>query len=264
MRYNLKKDLLNYSLLTYSGVAMIILCLVSSLGLLWDERLLNGINVWIKPMKFQASVGLYLLTFAWFLNFASRPFQQSWKRHWFIFSLLVTGWFEVIYITFQASQGETSHFNQSSAFSALMYTLMGIGAFVMTLNALWLGRHIISHSGSSLARTVRWSIGLGLIISFFGGIEGYFMAAQEGHIVGAAENDSQGLPILGWHTSAGDLRVAHFFGLHAMHFIPFLGWCLHKYIPHQSYWLLLFTTLIYSSLTIGTLILALHSISLLG
>ena len=45
-----------------------------------------------------------------------------------------------------------------------------------------------------------------------------------GHWVGAPQTDAGGLPLLGWSRTGGDLRVAHFWALHAHQLIPLAGW----------------------------------------
>jgi hypothetical protein len=41
---------------------------------------------------------------------------------------------------------------------------------------------------------------------------------MDGHLVGQAGGAT--VPLMGWAREAGDLRVAHFFATHAMHFVP--------------------------------------------
>ena len=50
------------------GLAVIPMGFASGL----DPRLFNGIDVWIKPIKFATAVFIYLLTLAFFTGWASR------------------------------------------------------------------------------------------------------------------------------------------------------------------------------------------------
>jgi len=50
------------------------------------------------------------------------------------------------------------------------------------------------------------------------------MSNQTGHWVGGLQTDAGGVPIFGWSRSGGDLRVAHFFGLHLMQALPIAAW----------------------------------------
>jgi hypothetical protein len=212
-------------LLFWSGVAMLALLLPSSLGLWLDARTLNGISVWIKPMKFQASAGVYLITLAAFFLALPAGADKTRAGRYVVWAAVIAAFFEVGYITLQGARGVASHWNFSSAFTIAMYSLMGVGALVLNSAALVQGFMIARRGIASIHPALRQGLALGLILTFvLGATFGGIMSAGSGHWVGGTPSDANGLPIFKWSRDGGDLRVAHFFGIHAMHFIPAFAW----------------------------------------
>jgi cytochrome bd-type quinol oxidase subunit 2 len=76
--------------------------------------------------------------------------------------------------------------------------------------------------------------GLSLIAgSLLGGLTGIFISLHQSHWVGGVHTDASGLPIFGWSRTAGDLRVAHFFGMHIMQAVPIAMWLARFIIPRH-------------------------------
>ena len=50
--------------LYWTGLGLLLLCIPTLALAIWDARLFQGVSVWLKPLKFQLSTGVYLLTLA--------------------------------------------------------------------------------------------------------------------------------------------------------------------------------------------------------
>ena len=131
--------------LALAGFAIIALMAPTWAALLIDPRTLNGISVWVKPLKFEASVGLYLLTLAWFFGeLPERVRAGAWVRG--LATLAVTaGTFEIAYISIPTGRGLASHFNVGDPFHASLYGLMCLAAVPRTAVIAALAGLLIRH-----------------------------------------------------------------------------------------------------------------------
>jgi hypothetical protein len=189
-----------------------------------DQRTFLDINVWIKPLKFQAALALYLATLAWFADWLPAKVAASrWHRIFSTVVVLAVG-AEVAWILGAAALGTASHFNDSSPLAAGLYALMGVLAVTLTTASLVYGIAILRDRNSRLDPVFQLSVGIGLIATFvLTVIVAGYMSGTGSHFVGGAHSDAGGLAPMGWARDGGDLRVAHFFATHAMHLIPAFG-----------------------------------------
>ncbi|WP_433435567.1 hypothetical protein [Nonomuraea sp. CA-141351] len=214
---------------------MAVLAAVSVMGFVVDERTLLGQGVWLKPFKFSVSFALYAITLAWMIGQAAR-----WRRTlWWLGTVTVGGFIapEITAITFQAARGVPSHFNLSTGLDDTVFKIMGGAAYLGWLMTLAVGVLVVAQR--RVDRAMAWAIPLGVVISLAGMSIGYLMTAptpdqaQElarglrlatlgAHSVGAPDG-GPGMPVTGWETGAGDLRVAHFVGLHALQVLPLVA-----------------------------------------
>ena len=205
--------------LAWTAAALFILSVPTLLLGVVDDRMLQGVSVWTKPWKFQVSIGLHLMTLAVVFAWLPRPAGRSLARSYVVWVAIGSGLFELAYITWQAAQGQASHFNVGTQVAGLMYALMGVGAVLLTSTALVQGVLVLRSRGFVLPAALQAGIGWGLVLTFvLGTAFGAYLSAQAGgHWVGGNRSDAGGLPIVHWSRDGGDLRVAHFFGIHAVH-----------------------------------------------
>ncbi len=202
-------------LLWWSAAAMavgMVICLALPLV---DDRLIYGVSVWEKPAKFFLSLIVHTLTVAWaisLLNYKTRGVK--------IASAILVGaaWFEMAYMIFRASRGEASHFNIETTFANIMYGLMGLGAVSLTATSAFIGWRVWRERADGLMKE---AAGLGLMLgAVLGTIAGAYLSSHTSHWIGGDQTDASGLAFFHWSTTGGDLRVAHFIGLHATQMVP--------------------------------------------
>lgn len=203
------------------GLAVLLLALPVLALQAIDPRTLHGVSVWMKPAKFLVSVGVFALTAAWFWGYVRPERRDSRAMRWTARTLIAAASFELLYIGLQAARGLDSHFNFSSAFHVAMYALMGVAALILTATVLPLAWEIGRRPRAGLSRDFRAALVAGLVLTFLlgAGLGGY-MSQMPGHSVGA---EGGRVFFFGWNRSGGDLRIAHFLGIHSEQAIPLLA-----------------------------------------
>ena len=225
--------------LTVTGLTMLGVLVLAVVGLVVDPRVVTGAPVWLKPAKFASSIAIYAFTLAWMFSYLDRWPRTRRVVEWTTAGAMAI---EMVIIAGQAARGTTSHFNTGTRLDLVLFSLMGAAIVVQTLStiavaaALWRTRFA--------DRALGWAMRLGMTITIIGAFSGGLMtsptrqqlqAARPGqpmtvsgaHTVGAPDG-GPGLPGTGWSTTHGDLRVAHFVGLHALQALPLLAWLLRR------------------------------------
>lgn len=235
-----------------------LICLIGAIVCLamifLSSTVVLGINAWYKPMKFFLSTLIFSCTMGWLMYYLNRPL------HTLLFSLtlIVTLSFELVYITLRASQGQLSHFNISSSFNVLMFNLMGIAITIITLWTAYVAFLFWKRSFPELPAAYIWGIRFGLVLFVVFAFSGGMMAARLSHTVGSAMDTAKGLPVVNWSRESGDLRIAHFFGMHALQLLPLLG-----YFFVRSKQLMILLSLIYAAAVTALLFQALNALPLM-
>ncbi|OLR91117.1 hypothetical protein BJP25_27950 [Actinokineospora bangkokensis] len=205
--------------------SMGVLAAVAAVGLVVDDRLLLGAPVWLKPLKFALSFAAYGLSWAWLLSLHPAP-PRGLRRVGLV--VIAASAVEMVIITGAAARGVGSHFNVSTPFTATLFGVMGV-----TVAVLWAGTAYLSLviGAKRLAPAADLlAIRAGMAISLLGMLVGVLMLVQDPGVPGAAgahtvgaPDGGPGMPLTGWSTTAGDLRVGHFLGLHALQLLPLLA-----------------------------------------
>jgi hypothetical protein len=217
------------------SIALAALSVVGIGGALFDDRDLLGHPIWMKPLKFMISFALYCVTLAWMLSLQTKARRLGW---WMGTVVAVGVAAELVLIVGQVVvRGRQLHFNMSTPADQLIHSLMATTVYVIWTSVLVVAIQLLFDKPGD--RALRWSIRLALATTLGGMLLGNLMfratpaqlqaEAATGrldhfgsHSVGV-EDGGPGLPITGWSTEGGDLRIGHFLGVHSLQLIPLLA-----------------------------------------
>ncbi len=207
---------------------MAVLTVAISAAAIFDPREVLGANLWFKPLKFALSIGIYALTLAWLIG----QLHTLRRAAWIAGTVSAIGLaIEMVIIVVFAAIGETSHFNVATPLHTVMWSVMASSIVVVWLMVLVVAIALFRSPRGDAARTL--AIRAGVVLAMVGMGLAFFMTSPTSaqlsdfqgvagaHAVGIADG-GPGLPILGWSTVAGDLRVPHFIGMHALQILPLL------------------------------------------
>jgi hypothetical protein len=197
------------------------LLVLSLAAMPFDGRKILGLNPWVKPVKFDVSVIVFLVTVAVLMKALGDEPEWVGMRVWMGWGFGVAMIVEDTVIALQSARGVRSHMNFTTPLNAGLFGTMGVAILVSTLLSAWL---LVNwcRTDAGLAQVVVWGIRLGLVMLLAASVEGVRMVAHGSHTVGAADG-GPGLAFVNWSTGHGDLRVAHFFALHALQIFPVVG-----------------------------------------
>ncbi len=219
------------------GLAILFLALT-----FFSTTKVNAVSAWYKPFKFAVSIGLYAWTMAWYCSYL--PAFNVQLFNWSTIALLG---FELLYIGIQASRGQLSHFNLSTPFYSVMYSLMAIAATLVSMYTLYIGILFFTQEITTIPYYYLWAIRLGILLFVVFSLEGFVMGARLSHTIGGPDGEI-GLPVLNWSMKYGDPRISHFIGMHALQILPLLSFYLLKNTK-----ITLFIAALYTLLAVFTL-----------
>lgn len=225
------------------GVVCLVFAVVCLALTAVTSTLVFNVNAWFKPFKFAFSTWLFAWAMGWYMHYL--PDFDHRYYDWTFIALLT---FEIGYIAWRAAQGQLSHFNRSTAANATLYSLMAGAITIVTMYTAYIGLLFFGSNVAPLEPHYLWAIRLGISLFVVFAFEGFVMGSRLTHTVGGPDG-TPGLPLLHWSYTHGDLRIAHFVGMHALQLLPILSYYLLRdtkgtFVLAAMYGLLAFAVLV--------------------
>jgi hypothetical protein len=137
----------------------------------------------------------------------------------------------------QVIRGRASHFNNTTSFDSTLFTIMGV--VITTVWVLGMVQGIVLLRERIPDRTMAMAIRLGIVLGSVGIGLAFLMTGPTPDQLDALQHDltpdrvgahsvgvpdgGPGMPVTGWSTTGGDLRIPHFVGIHALQVLPLVA-----------------------------------------
>jgi len=208
------------------AIINVIAAVVTAFLIFIDDRTILGEPLWMKPFKFFISAALLSLSLSYLVPRISKAPRTTRIAS---ITIVVCLTVELVLITSAAAAETTSHFNVSSPAATAVWSAMAWFITVLWFATMVLTVMFIRSPGVDqvMKRAFTWGLvvsvaGMGVAFLMTGPTAEQladFQGVAGAHTVGS-EDGGPGIPLFGWSTVAGDLRVPHFVGLHALQLIP--------------------------------------------
>ena len=189
-------------LLYFTGFLLLASAIFHTVVLIVTGGTLKGDISFRKAISFGEAFGLTAVSLAWFLTFVPKK-RVIW---WILSSIYAVATFvEVFLVTMQVWRGVPSHFNFSTPFDTVVFSIMGIS---IGLHApLILGVLLCSVFFLKAPTIFRWTITSGMLLLVISLVFGIVMIINNSNTIGLF----------------GQMKVPHALALHAAQVLPLLG-----------------------------------------
>lgn len=255
------------ALLVTVGLGHVLLGVLLATWMLAPAEPLLGVHPALKPFKFAVSIAGYVLTMAWILPRLTLTERVRLRVARIMASVMLI---EMVAILGQALRGVPSHFNITSWPDAMVWNLMGAAITVASGIMVYLAwvsvkRPLTEHDGRTTAPSLAYALRAALILAATSAVSGFSMGQLMRHSIGGKDGGA-GLPLTNWSTAIGDLRVAHFFQLHALQVLPLVALVVTLVTAKESVRMAVVRPLVwlYAAFCVGTFAQALLGLPLFG
>jgi hypothetical protein len=214
-------------LLLWASLGHAVLAVALGAALARPTGAVLGVHPALKPFKFAISIAIFLGTMGGVVPCLAvgAPTREALAG---VFA--VTMVLEMVPIVGQALRGTTSHFNVRGGANTLAWNVMFLAIVVATaamgfVTLVATARPLLGASGQPLPAVMQLALRAGLWLLLLTPVSGFAMGGRMRHSIGGVDG-GPGLRLVNWSTEHGDLRVAHFFALHALQLLPLVAWAL--------------------------------------